>query len=127
MGRMDRGAIAETASSTYSRSQNLSTCKMQAPPACALLRALGEAGDVNWFWSESTSWFRALMKGFSATHSVPKVADGGRVVNYIKEYLYSFFTTFIVEKQTIELLRVKADVVSCMSTTLIVLWNYLRE
>lgn len=67
------------------------------------------------------------MKGFSAIHSVPKVADGGRVVNYIKEYLYSFFTTFILEKQTIEVLRVKADAASCMSTTLIVLWNYLRE
>lgn len=58
---------------------------------------------------------------------MPNAADGGRIVNYIKEYLYSFFTTFTVEKQTIELLRVKADAVSCMPTTLIVLWNYLGE
>ena len=58
---------------------------------------------------------------------MPNVADGGRIVNYVKEYLYSFFTTFVVEKQTIESLRVMADAVSCMSTTLIVLWNYLRE
>lgn len=58
---------------------------------------------------------------------MPNVADGGTIVNYIKEYLYSFFTTFVVEKQTIESLRVMADAASCMSTTLIVLWNYLRE
>lgn len=45
---------------------------------------------------------------------MPKVADGDRIVNYIKEYLYSFFTTFVVEKQTIESLRVMADAVSCM-------------
>lgn len=52
---------------------------------------------------------------------MPNVADGGRIVNYVKEYLYSFFTTSVVEKQTIELLRVMADAVSCMSTTLRVL------
>lgn len=62
-----------------------------------------------------------LMKGISATHSVPNVADGGRIVNYVKEYLNSFFPTSVVEKQTIESLRVMADAVLCMSTTLIVL------
>lgn len=56
---------------------------------------------------------------------MPNVADGGRIVNYVKEYLYSFFTTFVVEKQTIESLRVMADAVLCISTILIVLRNYL--
>ena len=58
---------------------------------------------------------------------MPNVADGGRIVNYVKEYLYSFFTTFVVEKQTIELLRVMTDAVLCLSNTLTALRKYLRE
>lgn len=30
---------------------------------------------------------------------MPKVADGGRLANYMEEYLYYFFTTFVLEKE----------------------------